>query len=624
MSFALVLLAFNLTVHYDSIQIPVRDGKWLAADVYLNDTMIAKPAILIQTPYNKNRYRSAVGVESLFPYDSAHYNYVILDWRGFYGSESAAVPGYDRGLDGYDAVEWISQRPWCNGKVGTWGPSALALIQFLTAKHRPPHLICSVPLVRDFKVKYSDFYYGGDYRKEHVENMERLGFVTEESITAHPSYDVFWQVLEVTNDYPESLAVPMLLISGWYDHYPPDVIRAFYDLRSRSEVSVRSKHKLIIGPWLHSGIGELNQGVLQYPNAVGISDPVSQCFFDFYIRNIQNGYEQEPVIRYYLMGTNEWRITSDWYSESNAVDTLYLRGGGLLSSNSATDSASYDSLMYDPRNPSPTVGGSRFTPFEPQTPVGPQDQRDSVESRGDVLVYTTPVLTSDLVVAGSVKILLYVSSNRKDTDFSVRLCDVYPDGRSLIVTQGIRRMRFRNSYSAESLMVPGEIYVDTVILSNFALTFLPGHRLRVDVSSSDYPMFDINLNNGDSLYRPGDTLVATNYVYHNVAYSSKILLPSIKVGIEENLNVKAQSSKLNIGQNPFCKSTVISYEISERSEVSLRVYDITGREIKRLVDNMQEAGHYSINLDMEGYSEGLYFIKLIAEKLSRVKKVIVF
>ena len=158
-------------LRYTPIAIPTRDGKTLAADLYTSDTTVKRPTILIQTPYNKLYYRLATVIPpeaggSLFPLDTLHYNYVTVDWRGFYGSKSAAVPNYDRGLDGYDAVEWIASQPWSDGKVGTWGASALGQIQFLTAKHRPPHLVCSVPLVKDFKTKYTDFYYGGVYRKE--------------------------------------------------------------------------------------------------------------------------------------------------------------------------------------------------------------------------------------------------------------------------------------------------------------------------------------------------------------------------------------------------------------------------------------------------------------------------
>jgi putative CocE/NonD family hydrolase len=185
---------------YYPITIPMRDGKSLAADLYTSDSNMAKPVILVQTPYNKDLYRLAINLPpqagGTFPYDSLHYNYVILDWRGFYGSKSATVAGYDRGLDGYDAVEWIAAQRWCDGKVGTWGGSALGAIQFMTAKPHPPHLVGCVPLIKDYKTTYGDFYYGGDYRREHVTTLQALGLTDTTLILAHPTNDLLWQATE--------------------------------------------------------------------------------------------------------------------------------------------------------------------------------------------------------------------------------------------------------------------------------------------------------------------------------------------------------------------------------------------------------------------------------------------
>jgi len=270
-------------VNYHHIAIPTRDNKTLAADLYAPDTTKALPVILIQTPYNKNYYRTRVGVPeaggSSFPYDSLHYNYVVLDWRGRFGSKDAEVPGYDRGLDGYDAVEWIARQKWSNGKIGTWGGSALGQIQFQTSRQRPPHLICSVPLIKDFKTKYSDYYYGGVFRKEHVESLAKLGFLSVQTILDHPTNDLVWRTVERNSDYPDEIAVPMLLISGWFDHFPDDVIRAFYDLRAKSATAVRPQHKLLFGPWLHTEVGKAQQGQLTYSNAVGVPDSIALRFF---------------------------------------------------------------------------------------------------------------------------------------------------------------------------------------------------------------------------------------------------------------------------------------------------------------------------------------------------------
>jgi len=611
------------------LAIPTRDQKFLDADLYALDTTKALPVILIQTPYNKNFYRTRLGLPQAGgagfpPYDSLHYNYVIVDWRGRFGSKDAEVPGYDRGLDGYDAVEWIAKQKWSNGKIGTWGGSALGFIQFQTARHHPPHLACSVPMIKDFKTKYSDYYYGGVFRKEHVESLVRLDFVSVQTILDHPTSDPAWRVVESNSNYPDEIAVPMLLISGWYDHFPDDVIRAFYDLRAKSAAAVRQQHKLLFGPWLHTEVGKAQQGQLTYPNAVGVPDSLALRFFDYYLRNISNGYDRDPIIRYYQMGSNDWRATSDWLALSRTPTALYLQAGGLLSTMPPASNTPPDSFRYDPRHPSPAVGGSRFNPFDPTTPAGPQDLRQRVESRNDLLIYTTPILDKDWVIAGAIKVELFVASSRKDTDFVVRLCDVYPDGRSMILTQGIRRMRFRNSYANEELMTPGQIYPVTIELQNLAMTFLPGHRLRIDVSSSDYPHFDINLNNGGAMYVPGDTLIAANYVYHSANYPARILLPLATItGVQERSAAIPAGYRLEQNYpNPFNPATVISFQLSVNSHVKLKVFDVNGREVVMLVDGEMAAGEHAVTFAPRDVTSGLYFYKITAGKFSQTRKAV--
>lgn len=518
--------AQGVALQFAPFSIPTRDGKTLAADLYYADASPqAKPVILIQTPYNKNFYRTGTipgpGGGKGFPVD-AHYNYVVVDWRGFYGSAAADVPGYDRGLDGYDCVEWVASQPWSDGKVGTWGSSALGYIQYLTARRQPPHLVCCTPQVKDFETLYENYYYGGDYRKEHVESLARLGFTTAAAVLLHPTLDSYWQGIEAGSDMAGELAVPMLVVGGWYDHFPNDVLRCFEDLRTRSAPDVRGKHKLVFGPWTHSGVDTGQAGILEYPDAEGVYDLEIQ-FWDRYLRGIDNGWEQQPVVSYYQMGENRWFASDAWTGIPRQEKSLYLQPGGGLSEALAPAGSQPDVFRYDPSDPTPALGGSRFNPFDPTVLVGPQDLAP-VEARSDVLLYTTPVLSEDLRVNGSMSVQLYVSSDRTDTDFCVRLTDVYPDGTSVIITQGIRRMRFRDSLSAEELMVPGQVYPVSVDLQDLALTFLKGHRLRVVVCSADYPHFDRNRNDGGPMYVGSDFLVATNAVYHDPDHASRLAL----------------------------------------------------------------------------------------------------
>jgi len=524
-----VLLSDEISLSYIPVSIPTRDDKVLSADLYYCDPEpMARPVILIQTPYNKNLYRKLVDDPfpeggPLFPLDE-NYNYVIVDWRGFFGSADADVPGYDRGLDGFDTVEWIAAQPWCNGMLGTWGSSALGLIQFQTARHHPPHLVCCVPRVKDFKTKYSDFYYSSVYRKEHVEGLELLGLVSTAAILAHPTCDLAWQLTEWNSDVAADIAVPMLLIGGWYDHFPDGVLRAYQDLRDKSEAVVRDQHKLLFGPWLHSGVDSAEQGVLFYPDASGVADAMAIRFWDFHLRGIANGWESEPPVRFYQMGENFWIQSDAWDGGERDEKIFYLESGEALTTDFPSAGSPADTFAYDPDDPTPVLGGARFKPFQPWTLTGPQDLTEVVESRGDVLVYSTPVLERDLRVNGSIRIELFVSSDRTDTDFCVRLTDVYPDGRSLIVTQGIKRMRFRNGCENEELMVPGDVYPVTIELQNMALTFLSGHCLRIVVCSADYPHFDKNLNNGGEMYVPGPSYVAFNSVFHDEGFPSRIVI----------------------------------------------------------------------------------------------------
>jgi predicted acyl esterase len=520
-------LATDIELLFSPLDIPVRDGQTLAADLYFSGTAPEpRPVILIQTPYNKNHYRRMVWNPQqapMFPLDS-HYNYVVLDWRGFYGSTDAAVAGYDRGLDGYDAVEWIAAQPWCDGRVGTWGSSALGYIQYQTARQRPPHLVCCVPRVKDIRTTYFDYYYGGVYRREHIENMEQLGLVSTDLILSHPTEDFFWWLWEQTTDITADIAVPMFLIGGWYDHYPETVLAAFSDLRTTSAPAVREQHKLLFGPWLHGEVDAARQGSLEYPNTVGVADEMTIRFWDCHLRGLANGWAEVPPVTYYQLGENAWVEADGWADGRREQRALFLMDGGGLSVSPPGPGSPPDTFDYDPADPTPAVGGARFSPFEPDLPIGPQDLRFEIEQRADVLVFSTPPLTFDLRLAGPITIRLHISSDRPDTDICVRLTDVFPDGRSLIMTQGIRRLRFRNGFSSEELLSPGEVYAVDVELQDLALTIRRGHRLRVVVGSAAYPHFDANPNSGGPLYEPGPLFIARNTIWHDAAHPSHILL----------------------------------------------------------------------------------------------------
>lgn len=507
------------------IDIPMRDGKKLAADLYTSYANAKKPTVLIQTPYDKSKYWTQL--KQRIPFSLEDYNIVILDWRGRFASKQALSAKSNTGQDGYDAVEWIAKQSWSNGKVGTYGGSALGDVQFKTASYNPPHLVCCVPMVKDFKVTYEGFYFGEEFRKEQVESLQTLNFYETSKILAQPIYSQYWKAIEKLTDISASIKVPMLMIGGWFDHYPDLVLRAFSDLQTKSDPKVRGRHKLVYGPWQHGNLNERKQGILDFANAEGFGDRQAIRFMDFYLLGRNNDWESTPTTQYYQMGDEAWNNAKTWDGIQRNEVPCYLNANKTLVFDKPTSPVSSASYDYDPKNPTPSFGGKRFDPTRPNLVSGPQDQK-TVEPRNDVLVFTSDTLTSDLKINGLIKTQLFFSSNQKDTDVSIRFCDVYPDGKSVLMAEGIQRCRFRNSLEKEELMVPGTIYRIDVKLQNIALTMKKGHKIRIIASSASYPIFDKNPNNGGKLYSDKTTFVAKNTIYFGKDRLSRIIIPVLK------------------------------------------------------------------------------------------------
>lgn len=509
-------------VHRIPLDIPMRDGKWLAGDLYTVEIGVKKPVILVQTPYDKSMYWKTISAQ--IPFDFTFFNIVILDWRGRFASKKAKVAKSNLGVDGYDAVEWIAKQSWSNGKIGTYGGSALGQVQFETAAQHPPHLVCAIPMIKDIGMGYETYYFGGEYRKEHTEALQTLQFLTTDIILKQPRYNDFWKTVENSQDLSSLIQVPMLLISGWFDHYPDRVLASFDHLKTKSHPSVRDDHKLILGPWQHMTLGQSQQGVLNFPNASGFSNTESIRFMEYYLLGKNNGWNQTENVQYYQMGEEQWKKTKDWNTLPRELFSVYLQSNGKLDSRLPMEELSSTSYLYNPSNPTPSYGGDRFTPGR-VTISGPQDQREKIESRKDVAVFTSGALGNNLRITGLVSAELFISSDKPDTDFSVRLCDVYPDGRSILLSEGIQRACFRNSLEKEEYLKKEEIAKVSVKLQNIAHTYLKGHQIRIIISSSSYPIFEKNLNNNGPLYQNKNSLIAVNTVYHNSLYGSRMLFP---------------------------------------------------------------------------------------------------
>jgi len=506
-----------------SFSVPMRDGEKLAGDLYSLNPAVPMPVVLIQTPYDKSKYWTQF--ELRIPFSLENYNVFITDWRGRFASSSAKKTKSNNATDGYDVVEWIAKQKWSNGKIGTYGGSALGDVQFKTASQKPPHLACAIPMVKDYRVDYNTYYFGGEFRKEQIQSLEKLQFVQIDSILSQPVLNQYWKTVEKLTDLSKTFAVPMLLITGWFDHYPDKVIRAFSDIQEKSDRTVRGKHKLIVGPWGHGNLGEIEQGDLLYPGAENFDSQEAIRFMDYYLRGIKNNWEQTPVIQYYQMGEEKWLNVNTWNEIKREEQSFYLQPKHQLGASPITCSGAGDYYLYDPANPTPSVGGKRFDPYNPKLVTGPVDQREKVENRADVLLYTSEPLTSNLPINGLIRAEIYFSSNQLDTDISVRFCDIYPDGKSILMAEGIQRTRFRNSLEKEELLIPEQIYKIKIDLQNIALTVLKGHQIRVIVSSASYPIFERNPNNGGKLYEDKRMMIALNSIYHDTSFPSKIIVP---------------------------------------------------------------------------------------------------
>lgn len=616
MKTVLLLISFTFVFSYvfsqpltpNETNILVRDGQTLAADIYIPQPETARATILIQTPYNKFFYRYALPLNIGTDLDNSLYNLVIVDWRGFYASSAAASTEADRGEDGYDIIDWIKDQSWSNGKIGTWGASALGKIQFQTAKEQHPNHTCAVPLVASPQMKYQMYYPNGVYREEYVEQLDALGYGLSSILEAHPYYDFTWQYIESETFYPETIEIPMLMIGGWFDHDTEFKIQYFQDLLANSPSDIAEQHKLLIGPWAHGGFGQAHvgseqQGELFFPQAEGYSDEYALEFFDYYLLNAYNGWPANPSIKYFQMGDMEWRSSESW-PLPNTPQTLYFQADGSLSNLMPELGDTCSSFLYDPRDPSPTIGGPTLRQNLLQ---GPYDQAMEVESRDDILIFDTPSLTENLSINGNIHINLFVSSNRPDTDFAVRLCDVYPDGRSILLLDGIYRMRFRNGLTQtdENFMTEGEIYLIEIVLPSLAHSFLSNHKLCVDISSSNYPRFHRNINNGEALYSSNDTLIALNAIHHNANHPSSLLLPISQSTSISNI----ENNAIQLGNpfpNPATKQLYIPYQCPSDMSVTIQITDISGRVF---TTDMLTKGENMLELNLDTYTSGLYQIK---------------
>lgn len=502
---------------FRDVQIPMRDGQTLAAFIRVpTDAQCKLPTILLQTPYDKENARSlwfqSANAEPLF--DSLDYVFAVVDWRGFFGSTDAGTTStLGRGKDGFDTVEWIATQPWSDGKVGTWGVSALGVQQFSTAATQPPHLIAAVPIFTGQNTTYQQYYPGGVLRREYYTFISL--YYGPGIITDHPYRDLFWLLAEVLF-LPADVKVPMLLVSGWYDLYPKNTLQTFNALVSSSDPQVRAQHRLLIGDWIHFAIGgETGAGraptaqELKYHDLERRVQSDSLAFFDFHLRGLANEAATWTPVRYVRSGEGVWASSDTWPPSGTTPRTLYLSADGNLVDSAPTSSQL--SFPYDPADPSPTKGGGTLLPIYAH---GPADQ-SAVIARPDAVTFVSETLNAPLRIHGAISVALDVSTTGPDTDFAVRLTDVDTSGAHLLIGEGIRRLKLRGDFVAPLITSPDTRYSIVIDLTaDLAYTFAAGHRVGLIISSSNYARFDRNPNTGDDFWdTAGSGVPVTNTLY---------------------------------------------------------------------------------------------------------------
>jgi len=563
------------------VEAKMRDGVVLRADVYRPDTPEPLPVLLQRTPYGKGFSNLAFALMAA----ERDYAVVIQDTRGRWASGGDGYPLIHEMEDGYDSVEWVAHQPWANGKVGMFGGSYVGYTQWAAAATQPPALKTIIPTVT-FCDPYAIFYAEGalavgvavswnlistaqmaiqkyqGHEEDKNELMDQLiemadgmapgktfsrlplkdlpligqgGIATFfYDLLSHPTHDEYWQRMLCAH---ERIQIPVFHIGGWYDILIANTLRDYVGVREKGGKELARTHqKLMIGPWLHGPleglVGEVDFGLRASPLLV-LPDEIRLRWFDYWLKGEENGIVDEPPIRIFVMGDNQWRTENEWPLARTQYTPYYLHSGGAANSLHGDGTLSpekpsgepVDTYVYDPHNPVPTRGGALCC-WRAALPPGAYDQRQ-VERRPDVLVYTTPLLEGDVEVTGPLQVHLWAATSAPDTDFTVKLVDVYPCGYARNVQDGIIRARYRESLDEAKPVTPGEVCEYAVDLAATSNVFQAGHRIRVEISSSNFPRFDRNPNTGHPLGQDAELRPATQTILHDADHPSHILLPIV-------------------------------------------------------------------------------------------------
>lgn len=552
------------------VMVPMRDGVNLSSDFYFPDGEGEFPTILIRTPYNNSTAR--YDRYGKF-YASRGYVVIIQDCRGRYDSEGEWHPFIGEEHDGYDTIEWIAKQPWSNGKVGMTGVSYVGFVQWMAASEKPPHLTCIFTYGSPSSI-YGDtwFSYGTLYLMDAItwaffmdgrtnQNMavndwlnlkDHLPLITLDEFLgrkidlwknwlSHPNYDEYWAKQGMKGKF-HKIDISSVTVTGWYDDGQHGALENYYGIMKEGTDYTKKNAKLIIGYWRHGGPYPHTNNYYTKLGAFDFRDDAlfdlesyELRWFDYWLKGFQNNIMNEPKVKLFILGKNQWRDEKEWplpdtkytkfYFHSNGnANTLY--GDGYLNM-TPPEQEPPDKYTYDPADPVPSIKGG--TGARGDISSDPIDQRVN-EKRKDILCYTSDTLKDDIEVTGPINIILYTSSSAKDTDFCGKLVNVYPNGAAYNVcyaASGMISARFRESVEKPTPIEPGKVYKYEIKLRPTGFVFKEGHRIRVEISSSDFPIFNRNLNTGKDPYNSTDMFKAHQTIYHNAKYPSRIVLPLI-------------------------------------------------------------------------------------------------
>jgi putative CocE/NonD family hydrolase len=554
-----------------NVRVPMRDGVGLSADIYRPDAPGRFPALLLRTPYSNNAADEIQDSRWL-----AERGYVVVnqDVRGRYDSAGEFYAFRHEADDGYDTDEWIAKQPWSNGKVGTIGGSYLGYTQ-VTQGVRGSKALASIAAELTSTNIHQGWVYvdgafhlgfalpwgagsidGGTSMTGPPVDYTHLPVATADETMArrnahyrdwlkHPNpNDAYWKNISFERD-AQRISAPYLAIAGWYDIFLRGQLNDYMALK-KSGVSrtVREGTRLLVGPWAHTKNAGSRYNGLKLPATgfdrrldFGPEAEMNRRFLylrwsDYWLKGSDNGLATEPPVTIFVMGDNTWRREQEWPLARTQYTKYYLASGGRANSSSGDGllglalpaGVATDQFVYDPASPVPTAGGNVCCS---SVPSGARDH-SRVGARQDVLAYSTAVLTNAVEVTGPISMTLFASTTARDTDWVARLIDVHPDGYEQNIQDGIVRARYRAGMDKPPALVePGRVYEYTIDLWASSNVFLPGHRIRVQVTSSNFPRFDRNLNTGEDPATGTRMERATQTVHHSPQYPSHIVLPII-------------------------------------------------------------------------------------------------